>query len=271
MARQPTSSRSPDTARSPRPVLLVFTLGPAADQRRRHLLAVGSETLERSLYRCCLEETLAAGRAAGCELVVAAPATLDLPADARRLRQTGTGFGERLRRAVAAAAVPGRPLLVVGTDTPGVDSALLRTALGALAHDPATAVVGPAPDGGFYLLAADPGIVELDAVLTDVAWRTSRALTGLRRSLARRDVAVTLLAPRGDLDRRGDLERWLGDGIRAARRGIEHRLWRPLVRRLLAVLAARRRPRPALVPVPRRPPRARLFRGRAPPPTSATR
>lgn len=84
-----------------------------------------------------------------------------LPADFEVIAQQGDGLDERLTAAFAHcfASAPGRPVVLVGMDTPQLSVAHLTRAAQLLEdHD---AVLGPAPDGGYWLiglrhLAADP-------------------------------------------------------------------------------------------------------------------
>lgn len=217
------------------PTLLIFTLGAAGERARRPLLPAAHGGAELELRQTCLDAALAAGRAAGCRLEVSSPGPLALPGDVHRAGQQGDGFGERLERACAAAGRRGAgPLVVVGTDVPGLTAGHLRRALQHLAAEPDAVVLGPSPDGGFYLLASArplPGLAGL------ARWCRRDTLATLRRSLAAAGRRVVLLAPLADLDRRRDLERWL-----AAARLAAGGAWRSLLRRLAAVLAALRRP-----------------------------
>jgi hypothetical protein len=247
------------------PTLLVFTLGAPAESARRGLLPAGERALETELWEGCLAAVLAAGRSAGCRLEVCSPAPLALPPDARRTAQSGGSFGERLERALADAATRGAgPILVVGTDVPDLTAGHLAAALAALGDgpendpesDPGRVVLGPSPDGGFYLLACRRPIAGLAGA---ARWRSPDTLRGLLRSLREAGRPVTLLAPLCDLDRRADLERWL-----AGRPAAGHPL-RLLAQRLGRLLAGLRRPpRPACLGAPSAPPAAAVS-GRAPP------
>lgn len=239
------------------PTLLIFTLGPHRESGRRRLLPGRWRTLEDSLHRRGLEAALAAGRACGCRIEVAAPRRLDLPEDVLQAPQRGRGFAARLRSAVAAARSRSTgPLLVVGTDCPDLSAAHLADALERLRRDPGGVVLGPARDGGFYLLAADG---PLDDELAEVRWCRSDTLATLLAALRRRGRRADLLEPLRDLDRTADLELWLARGGPAARP------WRELRRRLLALFARLRRPLPLSGPARPLPARVRTAPGRAPP------
>lgn len=240
--------------REAQPTLLVFTLGARAERRRRPLLPGRCGGAELELRRRLLDAALEAGREAGCRLVISSPQAPSPVADAAHQTQTGGHFGDRLEAAVDAAAVGGGPLVVVGTDVPGLGAEHLRQALAAVAADPEAVVLGPSPDGGFYLLATArplPGLAGL------TRWCRSDTLAGLTRSLERAGRRVVLLAPLTDLDRRRDLERWLA---RLPRR--LSTAWRAFVRRLVDLLDRLLRPllpppapQPLRVPVPVRRPR----------------
>ncbi len=250
------------------PTLLVFTLGAARESERRALVPAPLRELEVGVRSACLDSVLAAGRACGCRLEVSSPGAIPrLPADARRVPQEGTGFGVRLEAAMGAAfaGFPGGagPLLVVGTDVPGLAAEHLARALSLLGEDADRVVLGPSPDGGFYLLAARRPIAHL---ATATRWCRRDTLRALLRTLAAAGRPVTLLAPLADLDRPADLERWLS---RARPRTQPPRTpavrWQALTSLLRRALAALRLP---LAAPPRLAPRlafASPLAGRAPP------
>jgi glycosyltransferase A (GT-A) superfamily protein (DUF2064 family) len=65
--------------------------------------------------------------------------------------QRGTGLATRLANAFRDTALPGVGSLLIGMDTPQVTPVLLSTVAGGLAD--ADAVLGPAEDGGWWVLA----------------------------------------------------------------------------------------------------------------------
>lgn len=217
-----------------RPTLLVFTRGAERETRRRRLLPARWAPVELAFHHRCLEATLAAGREAGCALAVSQPvhrAPVTDRRDVRRLPQSGRAFGERLRAAVRHAGDESAgPLLVVGTDTPGLAAGHLRAAIERLEREPSSVVLGPAPDGGIYLLAT---CRPLDEVLAGVAWRRRDTADSLRAALAEAGIRVTLLEPLADLDRPQDLARWVSLVWRDLAGG-----WSALIARVREALAA---------------------------------
>jgi 2-phospho-L-lactate guanylyltransferase (CobY/MobA/RfbA family) len=211
------------------PTLLVFTLGANRESARRSLLPQGLRDLEVGVRQGCLEAALAAGRASGCRLEVCSPAALALPQDVRAVPQSGMDFGSRLEQGMRGAFDRGAgPLLVVGTDVPDLAAQQVSRALALLADDPDRVVLGPSPDGGFYLLAVRRPIENL---ATTTRWCRRGTLRGLLRTLRAAGRQVVLLQPLADLDRRADLESWLA--VKPGRDDRWHGLSR-LLRRLLA-------------------------------------
>ncbi len=187
------------------PTLLVFTLGAARESARRKLAPAGLQGMETALRQACFDAVLAAGRACGCRLAVCSPERGRLPAGVEHLPQRGADFGARLEGACAAVGRRRGPLVVVGTDVPGLGDRHLREALDLLADDPRRVVLGPSPDGGVYLLAAAAALPPL----AEVRWCRPTTLSDLSRVLAAAGREVVLLEPLADLDRAADLDRFL--------------------------------------------------------------
>ncbi|MFC9977972.1 TIGR04282 family arsenosugar biosynthesis glycosyltransferase [Spirillospora sp. NPDC127200] len=154
-----------------------------------------------ALAEAALADTLAAvaGAPAGTRTLAldGAPGPW-LPPGFRVLAQRGGGLDERLAHAFADAYA-GRALVLVGMDTPQLTGDHLREAAAALrTHD---AVLGPAADGGFWLL----GLTRPDASLLRGV-PMSRPDTG-RRQLARLRAAglsVAALPELTDVDTAAD-------------------------------------------------------------------
>lgn len=99
------------------------------------------------------------------------------------LAQRGTSLGQRIAAAHADAAAlsPGSPILQVGMDTPQIHSGLLKHCAESLARPGTDAVLGPASDGGWWLIGLrDPlatrDIAEVPTSRSDTGERTASAL-----------------------------------------------------------------------------------------------
>ena len=228
----------------PKPLLLIFTLGPCRERLRKGILPRSLSSAELWLHREGLDRAVAAGQESGCQVVVASPRGVDLPGGVRQLPQRGASFSERIRNAVRTLQTeqPGSPVVVVGTDVPSLAAGHIRTALLRLAVAPGDVVLGPCPDGGFYLLATQQPI---DAVLSRVKWCRQDTMASLLEALHAQNLSVHLLSPLRDLDRVEDVEIWLARDCRDRKQ--------TLVRWLLRLLAHIRRPQVDLclgLPIP---------------------
>ena len=122
-----------------------------------------------------------------------------------KLVQVGANLGERMATAFDHAFARHHDrVIIIGSDCPGVTTELLEEALAALTtHE---VVVGPANDGGYYLLGLRHPHPSL---FTDMAWSTPEVL---EETLARTQVqglSTHQLPYLSDVDH---LEDWLGYG-----------------------------------------------------------
>ncbi len=113
-------------------------------------------------------------------------------------------LGPRLCRAIQHAFDGGAArVVVIGTDCPKVTAATLTTAFDALReHD---LVLGPAVDGGFYLLGLRRPQTNL---LVGVDWGTDAVLHQMLDAAERLRLSIRFLPPLHDVDRPEDLSVW---------------------------------------------------------------
>jgi len=101
----------------------------------------------------------------------------DLLPGARCVPQRGADLGERMAGAIADAFGEGPgPVLVIGADAPHLPAEWIADAATALGGD-ADLVLGPAADGGYYLIGLRgpaPGL------FTGIPWSTPRVLAATR-------------------------------------------------------------------------------------------
>lgn len=189
--------------------VLVFVRAPVAGRVKTRLAAsIGAEAALRVYVRLA-EHTLREARAVeGAEVRVHFT-----PADAgeevrrwlgegvRCLPQAEGDLGERMRRAFRDAFVAGHGrVVIVGSDLPELSSSLLRRALALLESHPA--VLGPARDGGYYLL----GLTRMvPGLFTGIAWSTGEVFAHTLERLRAAGVEPALLEVLGDVDRVEDL------------------------------------------------------------------
>jgi rSAM/selenodomain-associated transferase 1 len=122
----------------------------------------------------------------------------------RCLLQGPGSLGLRMQRQFVRAAREGAERVVlIGSDLPQLEASDLASAFGALNSRPA--VLGPARDGGYWLI----GLRQPDArLMGGIAWGTALVLEQTLAAMAQRGLEPVLLSCRGDLDRVGDLRLW---------------------------------------------------------------
>lgn len=117
------------------------------------------------------------------------------------LSDQGDGdLGARMARAFERRLEGGHRALMIGTDAPALDAAVLRQADEALNHTDAVFV--PALDGGYALIGlrcATP------ALFSAMPWSTPAVMAHTRARLAAAGLRHTELAPLADIDEAADL------------------------------------------------------------------
>jgi rSAM/selenodomain-associated transferase 1 len=192
-----------------RAAILVFVRAPEAGRVKTRLAASIGADAALGVYRRLAEHTLREALAVvGAEVRVHfTPAETEaavrawLGAGPTLLPQADGDLGERMRDAFARAFADGhRRVVIIGSDLPEMRADLLRRAIALL--DGHEAVVGPARDGGYYLL----GLTWLaDGIFEGVAWSTPGVLAATLERLQGAGITPVLLEPLTDVDEVGDL------------------------------------------------------------------
>lgn len=125
------------------------------------------------------------------------------PLPSRYLPQGDGDLGERMSRMVGRALTgPDRAnrAVVVGTDAPAVDAAVVARALNAL--DSADVVLGPSTDGGYYLIGLNAPYPDL---FRSIPWSTSSVRAATAARAREQGLEVTYLEMQADVDTLADL------------------------------------------------------------------
>ena len=119
--------------------------------------------------------------------------------------QTGETLTERLSMAFSERFFFQRTLKIVaiGVDDPTLSRALIDHAF--LLLDSVEWVVGPAADGGYYLIGCRGATFDVD-VFTGIDWSTDRVLAQTLDRIASLGATVALLPERRDIDVAEDLD-----------------------------------------------------------------
>ncbi len=124
-----------------------------------------------------------------------------LSSDIPCLDQGEGDLGDRLRRAFAQAFSQGsRQVVVIGADCPHLTPALFAQAFAAL--ESRELVLGPAMDGGYYLI----GLNRLaPALFAEIPWGSEEVLAATLKQAQDLNLSTHLLEPLADVDRPEDL------------------------------------------------------------------
>jgi rSAM/selenodomain-associated transferase 1 len=182
---------------------------------------LGSDHVE--LRRALLEDTLDAVRGIADADVFIAFEPADAFAEmrglvggrARLFPQQGDTLGDRMRNAFEHLfAARYSAVVMIGSDLPSLPASHLAQAFDCVRDRQDAVVIGPASDGGYYLI----GLRRLcPALFTSIAWSTADVLTTTTSIAERCGLTVSLVSPWHDVDTADDLRRVLRDPHGATR------------------------------------------------------
>lgn len=183
------------TPSSPVAVIL-FTRSAGEEATRKQFVSTAQPDRNAAVAALLIEQATAAARQAGVDFLCV-----------DSTQQVGHSFGLRLVGAMQRAFALGyEQLLVIGNDCPQLDAARLRRAVALL--QTSGAVLGPATDGGVYLIGVAKAHFDA-AAWAELPWQTPALGVALARQLRRHGAAVSQLPPLSDVDNEQDLVRVL--------------------------------------------------------------
>lgn len=185
---------------------MIFTKPPIPGRVKTRL--IGELTAEQAAelhgaFLADLLDALAAGTFA-LRIAWAVDDAEPLPAGAvPGFRQTAGDLGARLFSGLAKVAREHRAVAAIGSDHPGLGRSTVERAFALLEGD-AEVVLGPAADGGYYLIGVrsdrlDPGLFR------KIAWSGPEVLAATRRRCRHLGLAVAELPAAADVDTPADL------------------------------------------------------------------
>jgi uncharacterized protein len=213
----PRCATSPDHSPNALPALAIFARAPIPGRAKTRLIPLlgprGAADFHAALVSDTLQKVNALAERADPYFFLAGekfPVASSL-SDYTLKKQSGNDLGERLDNAFKTLLKNHGSALVMGTDSPPLTRRVLLTALEKLrASD---AVLGPCPDGGFYLIGLRrhvPGLFD------GVRWGSESAFEDMRASLSTHGVSCRILEAIDDVDRPGDVERIKDEFIASA-------------------------------------------------------
>ncbi len=188
-------------------LLLIFVKHPIPGQVKTRLAKTVGNNRALAIYQKLLEYTLE--QAEGTKAAKAIFYGNEVPsgdlwdeAGYQRFLQVEGDLGTRMQHAFAWGFEQGYSRIqVIGSDCPGVTSELLQEGFEALAtHD---LVLGPAQDGGYYLLGMNSPFY---GIFEKKSWSTDRLFGESVISIFQGKKSFCLLPELSDIDHEGDLE-----------------------------------------------------------------
>jgi len=172
--------------------VLLFTRSAGGEAIHKKLVSHGSRAANAAVAAQLIARATTVAQQAGADFLCIEAA-----------QQVGRTFGERLAAAMAYTFGLGyEQLIVIGNDCPQLSSGRLRHALHLLAS--ADAVLGPATDGGVYLLGIKRAFFDAQA-WRGLPWQTGKLGPALARCLQAASARLHILRPLADVDTAQDL------------------------------------------------------------------
>ncbi len=193
----------------PRARLLVFSKAPVPGQVKTRLIPLLGAGAAAELYADMLDDTL--GKAVDADLC---PVELWCTPDMQHahfqhcreryplvLRQQAAGnLGMRMSQALDSVLQEARHAVLIGADCPALDAGDIDTAIAALAAG-ADVVLGPATDGGYYLVGMSG---HHRCLFDDIAWGTPQVLETTLARCRQHGLDWVCLPEHADVDTPGD-------------------------------------------------------------------
>lgn len=184
------------------PRIALFARFPTPGLAKTRLHPVLSPDAAAALHAALVRRTLATVRASGLPHAVygtggsAARFAEWLGPEVPFVDQGAGDLGERMARVAT-------PAIIIGADIPDLSADHLRDAAAAVSAG--RVVIGPAADGGYYLIGLP---APADYLFQEMPWGSDRVLVETLARLGEAAVAPVMLSVLADLDRPEDLARW---------------------------------------------------------------
>jgi len=193
------------TGQASRACVVVFGREPTARRVKTRLAAgIGGRAAAR-VYAVALEHTLAVTVGSGARVVLslAGPPSaawareIDVQIELQSIGDLGDRMADAFRRRFAENETR---VMIVGSDCPWMTADHLRSVT--IALEETDVVLGPAVDGGYWLVGQRPPGVD---IFSDIPWSSHNTLDQTRRRLAEIDGSWTEIEQLRDIDTREDL------------------------------------------------------------------
>ena len=120
-----------------------------------------------------------------------------------KMQQEGTNLGARMKNAFAMAFEKHQKVIIIGSDCASLNTAIINQAFRLL--DDHDFVVGPAIDGGYYLLGMRQHNL---TIFEEIAWSTANVFPSTIKKIEHLSASYTLLPTLSDIDTESDWNKY---------------------------------------------------------------
>jgi rSAM/selenodomain-associated transferase 1 len=195
------------------PGLFIVMKYPEVGKVKSRLASSIGEKSACNLYRACIQDTLATAKSLDIPFHIAVhpPESQErfvqwLGSSYSYFHQEGMNLGERLHNGFVTMFSKGYDnVIALASDCPDLPSKILKTAFTKLRTH--SAVIGPAPDGGYYLIG-----LSLEDIIPDIfrnmKWSTDTVFQATLSILEAETERVHILPKWRDIDTKSDLRKF---------------------------------------------------------------
>ncbi len=187
--------------------LIIFVKNPVLGKVKTRLAATLGDEKALQIYHSLLEHTRKVALETDVDRYVFYTDTIGENDDWRnddftKKLQQGDDLGTRMHTALDIILKKHDKAIIIGSDCPGLTSKILKSAFRKLNR--ADYVLGPAEDGGYYLLGMKQNS---KALFEDMEWSTKKVLDETLERIWKLEKTYALLQTLGDVDYAEDWEK----------------------------------------------------------------
>jgi rSAM/selenodomain-associated transferase 1 len=186
--------------------LIIFMKNPVKGKVKTRLAATIGDDMALLIYQKLLKHTLNIAEHVAADKFIFFSDAVDetigfANSPVHNEVQSGNDLGEKMKNAFVQLFKSGyKRVVIIGTDCPGINENILETAFGEFNNS--DVVIGPATDGGYYLL----GMKEMHNDLFEkIDWSTSTVLPSTKERCNKNNLSYSLVTALSDVDEKKDL------------------------------------------------------------------
>jgi hypothetical protein len=195
--------------------IIVFTKFPAEGKVKTRLAKTMGNKFAVSFFRVCAEHTfseLLIVEEMGCDLFLFCSEEKEIEQvmkwtgnNFKYYSQQGSDLGIKMYNAFNTVFKKGyKKAIIIGTDSPDISNNLIQNAISVLENY--NVVIGPANDGGYYLLGFKSKLIDL---FSGIEWSTNLVFDNTIEKLNSSKLNYFILDELTDIDTLEDLQYWL--------------------------------------------------------------